>query len=192
MGLYSLSFIPQGYENLKGTLKANEFVCVKAATHLFLFMPGRTLYVDRTLNERKENFMREESFSNVKARPLIWMIAFSTFWFLIMILLLGTRRGEHKARLSSKDLGTLTEIANDRNVTEATITNLRTLCVVVQDPERSHPQVLARQYCQVTKKNEALVDVVRIVQVDQSVSLDKTKPNFVLLGECNCADIRIR
>jgi hypothetical protein len=112
--------------------------------------------------------------------------------FLLMILLVGTRRGERKAKLSSRDLGTLTEIVQDEKVQDATITNLRVLYVVAQEDDRSDKESLARHYCKVAKRNGAWVELVRIVEIDQSSSMSEGKPSFVLLGECNCALIRVR
>ena len=110
-----------------------------------------------------------------------------------MILLLGTRRGERKARLSSKDLGTLTEIKlTEDAVIDANITNMRVLYIVVQENE-SIDEDIAQRACQVVKRNGALAEAVRIVKSAGVINkVNGKKPSYILLQECNCAAVRIK
>ena len=56
--------------------------------------------------------------------------------------------------------------------------------VVVMDDSSSKDD-LARQYCDIVRRNHTLVEQVRIVKVITR----KDKPNFSVLGECNCSAI---
>src|SRR5436190_13925824 len=108
-------------------------------------------------------------------RPILWMVGITIFGFLLMLLLLGTRRGERRTKLSTKDLGTLTEIETEPTVLRTSITNVRTLYVVVEEDDTDKNK-LAQRYCELVQKNDALVELVRIVKIDQSSELSEGKP----------------
>ena len=121
------------------------------------------------------------------------MIGITASGFLLMILLSGTRRGERKAKLSSKDLGTLTELKLDRDVLDARITNVRVLYVVVEK-NKILSDTLASAVCRLAKKNDALAEEVRVVMriPGDSTSVRKTEAKYQLLDDCNCTPIRIK
>jgi hypothetical protein len=129
----------------------------------------------------------------MQLKKILWMFGITGSGFLLMLLIIGTRIGERKAKLSSKDLGALTEIELDEDVISASITNVRMLYVVVSETvpvEKDRAQHL----CQVLKRNEALVESVRIIKPATSVihKVGKIKnQEYVLLGECNCSPFRI-
>ena len=110
-----------------------------------------------------------------------------------MILLLGTRRGERKAKLSSKDLGTITELKLDLEVLDARITNVRVLYVVIEK-DKILSNTLAPEVCRLAIRNNALVEQVRIVRQipGQSTQTEERNVRYQLLDDCNCAPIRIR
>jgi hypothetical protein len=104
----------------------------------------------------------------MQLKKILWMFGITGSGFLLMLLIIGTRIGERKAKLSSKDLGALTEIELDEDVISASITNVRMLYVVVSETvpvEKDRAQHL----CQVLKRNEALVESVRIIKPATSV-----------------------
>jgi hypothetical protein len=135
--------------------------------------------------------MQTKAMSQV--RPLLWMIGVTASGFLMMLLLLGTRRGERKVKLSSKDLGTLTEIKQEDEVLEARITNVRVLYVVVEDGEQVEDS-LAQRACQMVKSNGALAEMVRIVKPEPppTSAPDRKTSSYTLLEECNCSAVRIK
>ena len=85
-----------------------------------------------------------------QVRPILWMVGVTASGFLLLVLLLGTRRGERKAKLSSKDLGTIEEIKLGNDVLDARITNVRVLYVVIEEDKFS--DTLAENVCRLAEK----------------------------------------
>jgi hypothetical protein len=125
-------------------------------------------------------------------KKIIWIASVTVIVFVVTLLMQGTRKGERKVKLSSRDFGAINEIELDQNVLDAVITNVRVLYVVATDDGASKED-LARHYCDVARKNHALIEQVRVVEADSTkVRSKKDKPDFSLLAECNCSAIRVR
>lgn len=121
-----------------------------------------------------------------------WIAGIIVGVFVLSLLIQGTRKGERKAKLSSRDFEAINEIELDENVLDAVITNVRTLYVVATD-DGTPKDVLARHYCDVAKKKHALIEAVRVVEADSAnAPNNKGKPDFELLAECNCSALRLR
>jgi hypothetical protein len=125
-------------------------------------------------------------------KMLFWIAGITVCVFFVALLMQGTRKGERKAKLSSRDFSALNEIESDQNVLGAVITNVRILYVVAANDGASKEN-LARHYCAVARKNHALIEQVRVVEADSAhVVSKKDKPDFLVLAECNCSEIRVR
>jgi hypothetical protein len=125
-------------------------------------------------------------------KTLFWIASITVCVFFVALLIQGTRKGERKAKLSSRDFSAINEIELDQNVLDAVITNVRVLYVVATNDGASKDD-LARHYCDVARKNHALIEQVRVVEADSAhVVSKKDKPDFSVLAECNCSEIRVR
>jgi hypothetical protein len=125
-------------------------------------------------------------------KTLFWIAGITVCVFFVALLIQGTRKGERKAKLSSRDFSAINEIELDQNVLDAVITNVRVLYVVATNDGASKDD-LARHYCDVARKNHALIEQVRVVEADSAhVVSKKDKPDFSVLAECNCSEIRVR
>ena len=125
-----------------------------------------------------------------QVRPILWMVGVTASGFLLLVLLLGTRRGERKAKLSSKDLGTIEEIKLGNDVLDAQITNVRVLYVVIEEDKFS--DTLAENVCRLAEKNDALVEQVRVVKQVSHPLEEKSKARYWLFDDCDCTPIRIK
>jgi hypothetical protein len=149
---------------------------------LFLLFIKQEQENRKAMRERLDKFMKAS----------FWIAGAILGVFVLALLIQGTRKGERKAKLSSRDFGVINQIELDQSVLDAVITNVRVLYVVATDDGMPKDN-LARYYCDVAKKNHALIEAVRVVEADSTNASDnKGKPDFELLAECNCSALRVR